>query len=85
MGCCGKSRQVLRPQSVPNRQPIVRVEPKRVRPQAVGDAQPLKPAPVRQRVQPLGKCPVCGMPLSTVNIAGKNRSRCVNPSCRFQQ
>jgi len=80
MGCCNGSRpQRVRPQIVQMKQPTVVTQQNVIQPQAARQSTPA----VTLKKLVTSKCPICGIPLSVVNVGGRNMSKCVNPNCGF--
>lgn len=78
MSCCGGSSrpQHVRPQVTKSlRMPSNQVAPLIARP----------PVVVKMRKLTVGKCPICNIPLSTVNMAGRSRTKCANPNCEYTE
>jgi len=88
MGCCGGSgrpSRTIRPQKIERPQHIKpnRVPTQRLSKYNVGAEQArTPPLPVRQRLVQTERCSQCGHTTVMVNIAGREREQCSNPSCR---
>lgn len=77
--CSGAKPQRVRPQVIQVKQPTVVVYQGRISPQIAQQST----SAVKVKNLITARCPVCNIPMSVVNTAGRNVNKCVNPNCGY--